>query len=145
MIGVAAAAAILTVAYHLVNAPMLNRWPAVTITVLWITFGIVLPSLWIGATRRLSVEGLLVHIAGVCLLLVGLFSAQGKPGVFFAFLGVALGALLLGPSLAWYLVTIARPGAARDRLRSWTLYYTKSSFHIFFVFFLFLLPRFLLG
>ncbi len=130
MLGVAAVATIITLASYFIHAPFLSRRPALVITVGMIAFGIFLPSLWVGALRRLNLNGLLAHIAGVCGLVLLMISTAGKPSHFIGFVSACFALLAFVPSIAWYVVARAEPGEFRDGIRRWTIRYTKNALQL---------------
>lgn len=139
MLAVVAAGSNFALASQFLNAPFLSRLPAPVITLGMLAFGVFMPSLWVGTLRRLTFDGLLAQIAGVCTLWVLLVSTEGKPSLFFGFISICLGLLVFVPSIAWYVVARSDPGEARENIRRWTIRYSKNALQLAFGFVFFCL------
>jgi hypothetical protein len=74
--------------------------------------GIILPSIWVAAWRRFSLDGLLAQVTIVGVL--DFLLVEGHAGGRILFVCLASLALLI-PSIGWYMASRMEPGAGRDR------------------------------
>jgi hypothetical protein len=75
--------------------------------------GIILPSIWVAAWRRSSLDGLLARVALIGVL--DFLLVEGHGGGRLLFLGLVSLSLLI-PSIGWYMASRMEPGAGRDRV-----------------------------
>jgi hypothetical protein len=76
--------------------------------------GIVLPTIWVGAWRRFTVDRLFAQMLIVCGLDILLIEPHvGGRAIFLSVVAVSL----LVPSVGWYGISRMEPGADKDRYR----------------------------
>jgi hypothetical protein len=111
-IGIAASAAIIALFSRIARPPEQAAFA--------LFLGIILPSLWVGAWRQFTLDGLFAQVMIVAVM--DFLLAEGHAGSRMIFLGAVALALFI-PSAVWYATSRMEPGAERDRSRRAILSY----------------------